>query len=137
MPRYDSRPRRSGLPAWVWVLIALVGVVLLCGGTVVGSMFVITTVGPPAGQFLPTAGSTPTAAKTYTRDEFKALVDGKTEAEVIAAVGSPDQESGIGPEFKGFSYYRRTVGATGKPDTMAIMRIKRGGRVEQVTFHDK
>ncbi len=58
------------------------------------------------------------ATKVYTREEFKALVDGKTPEEVIAAVGRPatthDRSNGMPGDWV---YFQRVMNPnTGKPD---------------------
>ena len=57
------------------------------------------------------------AKLVYTRDEFKALVLGKTEAEVIAAVGRPDITTN-----QQWRYQLRVMNpAIGKPDRAVIV----------------
>lgn len=65
------------------------------------------------------------------REEFKKAVMGKTAAEVLAAVGKPDQtDEGSTTSW----YYRdRTVDpVTGKTDALTQVNFDKGGRVEDV-----
>ena len=83
---------------------------------------------PPATTG-PAAQVTP-AARVYTREEFKALVLGKTEAEVIEAVGRPDRTDGAGM----WVYRNRTRDlVTGKTDG-TIRVFFREGKVSSVMF---
>ena len=80
---------------------------------------------PPAAQV--------SAAKVYTREEFKALVIGKTEAEVIEAMGRPDNASEIGTA-KSWGYTHRTTDpVTGKADAEASIFF-RDGKVYSAMF---
>jgi len=74
-----------------------------------------------------------TKSRTYTRDEFKALVEGKTRNEVIALLGKPKstQQSG---ELEVWDYPGRTTDpVTGKTDHLATVEFE-GDRVANVTF---
>jgi hypothetical protein len=73
------------------------------------------------------------AFAAITREGFNAPVKGKTEAEVIAAVGRPDRASESGP-LKGLLDTERTIDpATGKLDSSAVVWL-RDGVVERVGF---
>ena len=79
------------------------------------------------------AGSS--SVKAIPREEFKRLVEGKTETEVMAAVGTPDETS-VGTSWKRLYYSGRTLDpATGKPDKSISVEIDRGtGKVGRVSF---
>lgn len=84
---YD-RPirRKGGMPLWAWLLI---------GGVMLGGLVIAGSVIGGALYFFATKASAP-AKKTYTREEFRSLVVGKTKEEVIAAVGRPHAtQSGV------------------------------------------
>lgn len=74
-----------------------------------------------------------TTTKTYTRDEFRKLVVGKTPDEVIAAVGRPDstQDSGRDPTWYYDSRTRDPV--SGKIDFHAQV-IFQDGKVVRVNY---
>ena len=118
--------------------VLLLGV-LVCGGLI--AMFAWRT-GPQAAdqpapaveeQAADPAALGPTRAgrkegtnRTYTRDEFKTLVMGKTEAEVIAAVGRPDSSSQDGDRIK-WTYRKRTIDpATGQVDAAIFVQFTDG-----------
>ena len=104
--RGDSdRPRKpGGVPVWLWVVVAVAGVVLVCGvAGVIGPM-----VWWMSGQGDPAAQEAARPGGTYTRANFQALVMGKTEAEVVQAVGNPDTTTVHGRE-KEWSFLRRTL----------------------------
>ena len=69
------------------------------------------------------------------RDQFRALVLGKTPDGVTGAVGKPDETSGGGPARAGaWTYHGRTADpATGKPDAAATLTFENGA-VASVTF---
>jgi len=79
-----------------------------------------------------TVASSP-VKKTYSREEFKALVMGKTEKEVIDALGKPDRTSP--GEFGTYWYYEeKTVDPiNGKVDRHAQI-VFRNGIVEKVSY---
>jgi hypothetical protein len=87
--------------------------------------------------YRPPATTAPAAqapvARVYTREEFKALVLGKTEAEVIETVGRPD-ETNEGVTSHGWIYKRRTKDpVTGKTDAVASIFFLKG-KVESAMF---
>lgn len=106
-------------------------VVLLAFGLAFSSMLLATGCGP-VGR--PAASSTTSVAtKTFSRDEFKQLVIGKTEAEVKAAVGGPDKTSDNGHAVC-WEYKQRTVDpTTGKTDRLILVFFK-DGKVDSITF---
>jgi len=120
-----ERPAKKGSLLWLWLLLGIGGAFALVGVVVaVGLAGWLMAKVPPAG---PNAVAPPQQAKRqYTRDEFKARVVGKTEAEVIAAVGKPSQTSDSGATR--YWYYEEvtTDPATGKIDYRAQLVIERG-----------
>ena len=120
-----GRYRRTGNSVALWLIVVIGGAILvLCGGGGAVAAFVLWKAKPGAV----TGGQ----KKTYTRDEFRKLVVGKTEAEVIAAVGRPDGTQNYGTPF--WFYHGVTVDeVSGKTDTSAQLVFK-GGVVERVGF---
>ena len=79
----------------------------------------------------------PAPAKTYTRDEFKALVMGKTRDAVRGGVGLPDsmQEDANDPNAATWYYDKRTIDpVTGKTDVDAQV-VFEDGVVVRISFH--
>src|SRR4051812_16005132 len=117
--RFPSAPA-----AFVLVALALAG----CGDRS----------GPPASALVssstrPAGATEPAAPKAWTRDEFKALVMGKTPDEVIAAVGKPDETR---EDDRGQTWYykNRTLDPiTSKADYQVRVRF-RDGLVANVTY---
>ncbi len=71
--------------------------------------------------------------KVFSREEFDALVVGKSEEEVIRAVGTPHKTSD-GPDYRFFSYFKRTRdGVTDKVDADATI-IFQDGKAERVSY---
>jgi outer membrane protein assembly factor BamE (lipoprotein component of BamABCDE complex) len=112
----DEVAKKPGVPLWAWVAM---GVTILFALAACGAFAVYTLASrkPPAGQEV---------KKTYTREEFRKLIVGKGQDEVIATVGRPDttQDSGRNPTW----YYRNlTVDPiTGKTDHSAQVIFKNG-----------
>jgi hypothetical protein len=128
----DDRPRKKGSLLWLWLLLGIGGgVLLVCGG---GGALMI-TMWARAGSPGPLDGMDgPAVKKTWTREEFKAAVMGKTEAEVVAAVGKPDTTLDDGGGKIMWRYLSLTVDpVTGKTDYAANVWFK-GGRVETVRY---
>ena len=72
-------------------------------------------------------------ARVYDRAEFRALVAGKTEQEVLNAIGEPDRKEDKGADALTYFYDAKTTDpATGKPDPTTAVRFK-FGRVNSVT----
>src|SRR5947208_13738232 len=101
---HDRPQNRGGLPAWGWAVVVAAGVVLLCGvAGVVGSMaWWVSGEGDPGAREAARPGG------TYTRANFQALVMGKSEAEVVRAVGNPDTTAADG-RAKTWEFFRRTL----------------------------
>lgn len=74
------------------------------------------------------------AKKTYTRDELRAAVVGKTKDEVVSLIGKPDRTE---EPHKGnyWSYWGVNIDpATGKRDASAYLYFDAEGRVKKVEF---
>jgi hypothetical protein len=87
---------------------------------------------PPASALV-SSSTRPAAPKTWTREEFRKLVMGKTPDEVIAAVGRPDK---IHDDQGGQSWYydQRTIETLNDTiDNRVRLRIE-GGRVVDVSY---
>lgn len=119
------KPRKSGAGNSValWVIVGVLGgILLLCGGVTAFGLYVVyagaKAVENVASSMKKEEESRPTVAgrswpveperKRYTRAEFTKLVTGKTQAEVIQAVGLPDSTQEVGGEpvwyYKGITY---------------------------------
>lgn len=86
----------------------------------------------PVGR-TPSTTATVVSKKTYTREEFKKLVMGKSEVEVMAAVGKPDSTSESGGWLSWF-YYDTTVDPiTSKADKITSLQFDRG-KVSGINF---
>jgi len=117
------------MPVWAWAVLVVAGVVLVCGVMgVVGSMaWWISGSGDPAAREAARPGG------TYTRANFQALVLGKSEAEVVQAVGQPDTTAADG-RAKRWAFLRRTLHPTsGRLDPAATVHFS-DGVVDRVTF---
>jgi hypothetical protein len=71
--------------------------------------------------------------RLYTRDEFKQFVMGKSEQEVIDALGKPNVADEEGDAKLWIYRNRTTVPATGKTDAQVSLRLQ-GGKVIAVDF---
>ena len=86
-----------------------------------------------SGQGDPAALEAARPGGTYTQANFKALVMGKSEADVVQAVGNPDMTSADGPAKK-WVFLRRTLHpVTGRMDPAATVHFS-DGLVVRVTF---
>lgn len=132
---YDRpRPKKSNTLLWVLAAIGcVIFVVVVSCGTVaaLGWGKHKQAVEEEARQAEDQAKAA--AAKAYTREEFKAKVMGKTEAEVIAAVGKPNDTSGAGGGVRWYYTRVTTDPATGKTDGRISVWFE-GGRVVSVNF---
>jgi outer membrane protein assembly factor BamE (lipoprotein component of BamABCDE complex) len=85
------------------------------------------------GPAVTTADEKGPAAKTWTREEFRQLVVGKSADEVISAVGRPDKTSDNGGDPYWY-YWDKTVDPTsGKTDSNAQVVFKHG-QVARVNY---
>lgn len=66
------------------------------------------------------------ARKTYTRDQFRDLLVGKTPDEVVKAVGKPDRTHDIAGRIVWHYDGMTTDPATGKPDRTAQVIFEQG-----------
>lgn len=98
--------------------MAVVGLVLGCG--------VVNVPEPQA-----TVASNP--AKVWTRDEFKALVMGKTKDELLELVGNPD-DTGEFRKQAYWHYYQRTQDPVAKNVDPGVMVYFDGNVVVEVEF---
>lgn len=124
-PRGDLK--RGGVPPGVWVLLGVAGV---------GAVMLFGALALTAGRQAETRPTqTEPANKLYTRDEFRTLVMGKTQDEVIAAVGKPDKASQE-PDREFWRYFGRTYdpAANGKAEDSAELEFN-SGRVARVRIH--
>ena len=109
--------------------IAGLAIALVVGGSCVVGVWWLAKDRPPDVQ--PTRTATGNERKPYTREEFKALVMGKTPDEVIAAIGRPDKTWDDGKEW---SYDGITIDPiTGKRDYVSSIEFK-DGKVARVRF---
>lgn len=71
-------------------------------------------------------------AKAYPRDEFRDLVMGKTEGEVLDRIGDPDRKEDKGADDLTYFYDQKTLDpTTGKTDASIVVKFK-FGRVDSV-----
>lgn len=86
----------------------------------------------PASIPGPAPATTP-AAKRWTRDEFRALVMGKTKDEVIAAVGKPDKtQEDRTAEY--WYYDKRTYDPVAEKNDNRVQVVFKDGIVTGVNF---
>jgi hypothetical protein len=87
-----------------------------------------------SGEGDPAAREAARPGGTYTRANFQALVMGKSEAEVVQAVGNPDTTAADG-QVKTWQFLRRTLHpVSGRTDTAATVHFT-DGVVDRVTFN--
>jgi len=133
MDEEDERSRKRGFPVWAMILIGVVGTMLVSG--LVAGGFVVYWMSakvPPGGMTKASGGPAPLSS-TYTREDFRAVVIGKTEAEVTTAIGPPThtERNGGAPWW---TYERITRdSATDKVDASAVVKFE-NGRVVSVGF---
>ena len=126
-----DQPRRkpaAKISSRVWLIIAAVVLVQLISGCVVAVVFWATE--------RTAAPTTPVApAKTYTRDEFRKLVLGKTPQQVIELLGKPES-TGDDKEGKPSHYLYDKITydtTTQKPDGRIGIWFERGV-VDHISF---
>lgn len=108
-------------PKWQGIaLVAVCGAIWLASGIGCGKPF--------------KAASTQQAKKTYTREEFRKLVVGKTKDEVLAAFGRPDstREPGDGNSWTYSNVSHDPV--SGKADMLTRLHFDRDNKVKEVSF---
>lgn len=82
-------------------------------------------------QQKPTNGAkSGSAKKTYTRDEFKAMVMGKTEKEVIEAVGRPNSTSDEKNGESTWHYWDKVINPTTEKTSAVTVEFKNGKATE-------
>lgn len=124
--RDDDRPARKGSLLWLWLLAAVCGAfVVLAGGiAVVGLALWNAKPGATAGQ----------QKRTYTRDEFRAAVLGKTKDEVIVIAGRPEStrepRDGHYWNYSGLAYDP----VSGKPSSIIRVHFGDDDKVKEVTY---
>lgn len=144
----DRKPRKSGgLPVWAVLLIVIVPIVVVCGGGAAVAYVFARNVGAAVNDVMTSAKRQeeprPTVAgrswpveperKRYTRAEFTKLVVGKTQAEVIQAVGKPDSTSESGGRVWWYYSNTTTDPITGKTD-QSIQLVFEDGKVSEVNY---
>jgi hypothetical protein len=133
----DGPPRKGTNPAvWIGLGVGVVfgGVMLLgCLGYLVMGRAAVAPA-PPAATVVP-GPVNGAMKKTYTRDEFKKLVIGKTMEEVKALLGAPDRTRDAAGGIVRWHYNQRTIDpVNGKPDILAEVNFGLNGVVESVNF---
>jgi hypothetical protein len=138
-PRPAAGPRRSRV--WLWILLAVVGVVVVCGGGIAFGLTGWLSARQKAADELAKAeaeraterGARPAESPrppAFTREEFETLVMGKTPDEVAAAAGEPTFKIRGGGALT-WTYWGRTADpATGKADPQTVVRFLDGKAVE-------
>lgn len=101
-------------PKWQGIaLVAVCGAIAVLAGIGCGKPF--------------KAASTQQAKKTYTREEFRKLVVGKTKDEVKEALGPPDSTDDNGTGDFWWTYSHRSVDpANNKIDSISFIKFRRG-----------
>jgi hypothetical protein len=137
---YDEQPPSRQGTSPVLIIVLVLGGLFMLGVLACGAFAFIgwraapvPQQGPPvAVQADPLKGAKG-MTRVYTRQEFRDLVMGKTQSEVIAAVGKPDstQDDGLGVNW--YYYNRTTDPVAGKIDGSAQVVFK-GGRVTAVNY---
>jgi hypothetical protein len=119
-------PGRKPMPAGL--IVALVVIIPLVVIAVIGMVILQTKVEEKAKQDDP-------ATKIWSRDEFRAAVMGKSQAEVIKAVGRPDSTSDTpsGRPIRWYFSQRVLNPATQKPDS-AWLHFGDDDRVDRVDW---
>lgn len=149
-PRNESdHPRSSGGSlVWLWVLLGVLGVLLVCGGVAVVGMLSWVSARRGAEERVMVAE---VAAQervmeaeqarlervrqaVLPRVEFERLVVGKTEDEVREALGPPGSQTARGDTVE-WTYQNRTTDPTsgGRNDRAAVIRFA-DGRAERVSY---
>ena len=122
MSRFEDRPPQSQLPL---ILAVVGGLLLLLAGCAVVGLIVFTRTKPGPAPVIE-------SRKTFTREEFKAAVLGKTKDQILTLLGKPDSTSG--GRSDGWSYNRITVDPiSGKTDTRTWVWFN-GDTVDRIDF---
>ena len=139
MPRYDdddeddalARPKKKGLPAWAWLLIAagvFSALAALLSFVAVGYWVSVRT---PASRTypVPSGAGAPgsSTANAMSREEFDAAVLGKTQEQIKQSLGVPDWTSSPKASETTWTYRNRVYDrATGKTDSSRFIVFKNG-----------
>lgn len=135
----DPRRSRGGTPVLLVLLLVGGSVALLLVLAVVGAGFLFMARAEQAEMQMVVADERAMAAeelarggptRTYSREDFKALVDGKTEQEVEDALGKPARIEQDGPTSHWY-YEKRTVGVALDPTVKVTFEA---GRVTAITY---
>ena len=126
---YRDGPRKANPAVWIVLAILGVGVVgVLLVGVAITLMWTRSAAQPVV------APPVSAAKKTYSREEFRTLVMGKTMDEVRAALGNPSRTSEPGGGNLYWEYFAATFDPeTGKTDISAQLVFK-NGKVASVNF---
>jgi hypothetical protein len=105
--------------------------VLLAGGCVVVGGFAVMWSHVESDKRRPAgAAKVDAAVKVYTRQEFRDLVMGKTEDEVIAAVGKPDETTEDGDAIRWTYEGRVRDPGPGQPAATPVVVFREGKAAE-------
>lgn len=111
---------RRPVPVWAWSLLSVSLVFAVCVG-----VFGVGAVALARPSVYRTFTASTPAKRVYTREEFRELVEGKSEAGVLEAVGRPDDTSDLG-SVRFWHYHRTTRDTiTGKIDSIAQVEFRR------------
>lgn len=138
----DPRRRRSrgGSLVWLWVLLGVGGVFVVCGGVAVVGMFGVYSARRQAAEQAMAvevraedARAVRGTERVYSRADFERTVLGKTQAEVRQTIGPPSVETanGAGTEWKYFSF--TTDPFTGRVDSVAVV-VFADGKAARVDY---
>jgi len=123
---------KAGMPLWAVLLIVFGAIGLFgCGGVAVVMLgwAAVRPASPPP----PIPVGSAVEGRTYTREEFRAMLTRKTQDEVKATLGAPVKTSEDGPDSS-WQYDEITVDTvTGKIDAHTWV-VFRGGRFASI-FH--
>jgi hypothetical protein len=134
---YDEQPRRSGTSPGLILALVLGGLLLLVVGC--GAVFLFrywATAIPPANATAPVVVQADPAkgakgiTRVYTRQEFRDLVMGKVQDEVIAAVGKPDETSEDGDVVRWTYGGRVRDPGPGQPAATPVVVFREGKAAE-------
>lgn len=130
---YELAPKRKkanpNTMLLVVIAVVVVGLVVLCGGVTLMFFYGAGRGANQVGRQVKEEGK-----KAVSRNEFRRLVIGKTPAQVIAAVGKPDQTTESNGVPSMWLYRNRTRDlVTGKVDSSAALFFQ-NGVVDDVTY---